>query len=233
MSIPVAFLNRKKQFMEKLDEAKRKNLVDRDVIPLLDIINSLPFAYTTSSCSGRIMLIDIPPSEKKFESNRIARWHFGVDFDTFWRTILDYKPFGTLWLKVDSFIIAFAVSSLNWAKYLIKLARFLGLKYSGIRSINLRSNHIFMDVASTEHVHLPISDSIEGLLIDERYARFIHKVAMHKLMKTKTKMKKFERAMTLLRDLYFDGKIDPTREDFSAYESIIKNSESSKVFNSK
>ena len=217
-------MNRKKQFMEKLRIAKERNEVDEDVIELLDLINSLPFAYTTSSCSGRIMLIDIPPSEKKFESYRLARWHQVIDFETFWNAIKEYKPRGTLWLKVDSFIIAFAVNSINWASYFLKLARLMGLKYSGIRSINLKSEYIILDVASTEHVHLPVSDEERGLLINEEYARYVYDIAVKKLKKTKRRMEKFRRAMKLLRELCEKGEVDPREANFKPFEDLLHDS---------
>ena len=214
-------MNRKKQFMEKLRIAKEKKEVDEDIIELLDLINSLPFAYTTSSCSGRIMLIDIPPSEKKFESYRLARWHQVINFETFWNTIKEYKPKGTLWLKVDSFIIAFAVNSIDWASYFLKLARLMGLKYSGIRSINLKGEYVILDVASTEHVHLPVSDGEKGILINEGYARYVFNVAVKKLKKTKKRLEKFHQAMKLLKELYEKGKIDPREGNFKPFENML------------
>ena len=215
------FRNRKKQFMEKLQEALDAGLVDEDIIDVLDLINALPFAYTTSSCSGRIMLIDIPPSEKKYESNRIARWHSVIDFDTFWETITNYKPKGTLWLKVDSFIVAFAVNSIDWAAYFLKLARFLGLKYSGVRSINLKADHIILDIASTEHVHLPLSDKEKGLLITKEYGKYIYEIATYKLRKTKERLNRFRVALKILNELYEKGELDPRKENFKPYAGAL------------
>lgn len=211
-----AFLNRKKQFLEKLEEAKDMGLVDEDIIDLLDIINSLPFAYTTSSCSGRIMLIDIPPSEKKYESFRLAKWHSPISFEEFWETIRGYRPFGTLWLKVDSFIVAFAVDRIEWASFFLKLSRLIGLKYSGVRSIQSSFDHVMMDVMSTEHVHLPISDKNNGLLITEDYARYIHKIAIKKLKKTKDKLNRFKKTMLIVKELFQEGRLDPTKPDFKS-----------------
>jgi len=216
-----AFLNRKKQFMDKLYEAKKSGLVDEDIIDLLDIINSLPFAYTTSSCSGRIMLIDIPPSEKKYESYRLARWHSPISFNEFWETINNYKPFGTLWLKVDSFIIAFAVDSIEWASFFLKLSRLIGLKYSGVRSIQPSFDHVMMDVMSTEHVHLPVSDSKKGVLIGEEYARYIYEISIKKLKKTKDKMERFKKTMVVIKELFESGDLDPINPNFKKILQLI------------
>ena len=200
--------------MEKLKEAREKGLVDEDIIDLLDIINSLPFAYTTSSCSGRIMLIDIPPSEKKYESYRLARWHSPISFEEFWGTIISYKPFGTLWLKVDSFIVAFAVDSIDWASFFLKLSRLIGLKYSGVRSIQPSFDHVMMDIMSTEHVHLPVADREKGVLIEKEYARYVYDISIHKLKKTKKKMDRFKRTMMVVKELFEEGELDPANKDF-------------------
>ena len=54
--------------MKKLEEAKEKYISDQPIYYILDLINSLDFFFTTSSCAGRIILLKIPKSGKKFEA---------------------------------------------------------------------------------------------------------------------------------------------------------------------
>ena len=169
------------------------------------------------------MLIDIPyKSKSKKESFRLRRWHSVVNFDEFWSLILEYRPKGTLWLKQEAFIVAFAVSDINWASYFIRLARLLGLKDSGIRSIQLQNNHVFMDVTSTEKMHVPISDNVHGILISENYGRYLLSLANSLLLRTKRRLKKFYNAMSiLLNEITRNSKFDPNEIGFTIFREII------------
>jgi len=182
------FMARKKMFMRKLESAKDNGEVDEDIIELLELFNELPFLYTTSSCSGRIMLIDIPKSQRKEESRRLVRWHRPVRFDELWELVRNYMPQGVLWFKQEAFIVAFAVCNMAWASYFIRLARLLGFKESGIRSINLRAGHIIMDITSTEKMHIPIAVAGKGLLISEEYAQDMLNIANKLLLRTKSRL---------------------------------------------
>jgi len=78
------FRNRKTLMLNKLDEAIKRGEVDKEVLPHLEILNSFPFCFTTSSCSGRIALIDAPLVGPKYESKKAFRWHSPVDTDIVW-----------------------------------------------------------------------------------------------------------------------------------------------------
>lgn len=47
----------KKQCLNKLDQSK-KGIVDEDIEHVVSLINSREEFFTTSSCSGRVILID-------------------------------------------------------------------------------------------------------------------------------------------------------------------------------
>ncbi len=58
------FEKEKKDCLSKIDKSK-KGSIDKKIKELVDLINSLKDYYTTSSCSGRILLIKRPKSGKK------------------------------------------------------------------------------------------------------------------------------------------------------------------------
>ncbi len=222
LEVPKGFIARKKLFLRKLEEAKLKREVDEDIIPLLDVMNKIPFIYTTSSCSGRIMLIDISYSQRKEDSIRLVRWHRTIDFQEFWNIVKEYTPRGVLWLKQEAFIVAFAVPSIEWASYLIRLARLFGFKESGIRSINLATNHIFMDISSTEKLHTPISSHENGLLITEQYGRYLVEKANSLLIRTKNRLKLLEKIMHKLANLILERNItNPDELGFKIFNEFL------------
>ena len=62
----MTFKKEKNDFLRKKDKS-RKGSIDIKIKKLVDRINSLEGFYTTSSCSGRMLLLAIPRSNKKNE----------------------------------------------------------------------------------------------------------------------------------------------------------------------
>ena len=64
------FDNEKKLCLSKRDKSKKRT-IDKGIKPLIDLLNSMEDYYTTSSCSGRILLI-----EKKTDNKKDTRFAF-------------------------------------------------------------------------------------------------------------------------------------------------------------
>ena len=74
------FEKKKKEFLAKKDKSK-KGSIDDKIKRLVDKINSLPDFCTTSSCSGRILLLAIPSSNKKNEVEYLFRSHKKIGYN--------------------------------------------------------------------------------------------------------------------------------------------------------
>ncbi len=83
--------NRKERFSE-LQELIRRGEVDDGVLPVLRTLNSNSDYITTSSCSGRIQLIELPAVGEKRRSEVLAKWHEEVSFDDFRKAVTIYGP---------------------------------------------------------------------------------------------------------------------------------------------
>ena len=53
------------KFLRDLERELLSGKVDEEIVRLLEIINSSEDFFTTSSCSGRIVLIDVPENGDK------------------------------------------------------------------------------------------------------------------------------------------------------------------------
>ncbi|RLE40441.1 hypothetical protein DRJ16_07170, partial [Candidatus Woesearchaeota archaeon] len=51
---------------------------DADIVEILERINSLENFFTTSSCSGRIVLLKVPHAGSKRDAEFVAKWHRSV-----------------------------------------------------------------------------------------------------------------------------------------------------------
>ncbi len=184
------FSNLKLKFEKKLEEAKRKNLVDEPIIPLLDLINSCNDFFSTSSCAGRIILIAIHPSWKKNVSKIFFKSHYQVKPEDVWNALLEgvQKFRYPIYFKQEPFILHVSASSLESALKFLSLAQKSGIKHTGI--INVTKNRITIEAQSIERV-----DAIVGrdgnLLIDSSYMRELVNDANSKLENTREKMQRF------------------------------------------
>lgn len=176
----MTFENQKKTFLKRLDKSK-KGSIDREIIPLINKINKNPDYYTTSSCSGRIVLITAgkKPAEWIFTS------HKQVAFRQIKQINLEKKD---VWFKMEPFIIHVACRTLEHAQKILNKARAVGFKRSGIQSI--RKN--IVEIISTEKIDAPIAEK-GNLLIDDIYLKKLIKEANKKLKSTRLKIKRFQR----------------------------------------
>lgn len=203
------FLHRKKIVMEKLKKSLEKGEVDSAIIPHLELINSLPFAYTTSSCAGRIILIDAPLHGAKHISKKVRVWHDTVEFNEVWDVIVNYQPMNILWLKFESFIISFNVASIKWATFFIKLARVLDLKESGIRSIAPESGYIVMDFMSTEKMCLPVALKNE-IFVEKNYLEKVINIANLLMVRNKIRLDMLKESLEFIKHwILVENRKDP------------------------
>ncbi|MDP8023722.1 MAG: tRNA-wybutosine modification methyltransferase TYW3 [Nitrososphaeria archaeon] len=180
----------KTNFERKLEEAKKKGLVDEPIIPLLELINSCNDFFTTSSCAGRIILIAIPPSWKKNLSKIFFKSHYKVKPEDVWTALLNgiQKFESPIYFKQEPFILHVSASTLQNALKILSIAQESGIKHSGI--VNISKNRITIEMQSIERV-----DAIVGregrTLIDNNYISELVRDANLKLEITREKMQRF------------------------------------------
>ena len=184
--------------MFKLDnqDKSKKGEVDKLVITLIEKINSFEDYFTTSSCSGRIMIIK--PSKVKKDVEWLFSSHNKVEPELLIKKIHDFvnKSKEPLWFKIEGFILHIACRDMESADKLLKLVKKIGLKRSGIVST---SHKIMVEIISSEILETPISKNNE-LMVEDNYLTFIIEEANAKLKRTHNKIKKLEDAIDNLKE---------------------------------
>ena len=179
--------------MFKLDnqDKSKKGEVDKLVITLIEKINSFEDYFTTSSCSGRIMIIK--PSKVKKDVEWLFSSHNKVEPELLIKKIHDFvnKSKEPLWFKIEGFILHIACRDMESADKLLKLVKKIGLKRSGIVST---SHKIMVEIISSEILETPISKNNE-LMVEDNYLTFIIEEANAKLKRTHNRIKKLEEAI--------------------------------------
>ncbi len=174
----------RKEALRKYEEAKIRGEVDEDIIPLLELINSSRDYYTTSSCSGRIVILQIPRIGDKINAKFLGKWHRKVGVDEIRETVKNYTQ-GYLFLLMQSSIIHVVASSLNAARSIIEIALESGFKYTCIK--NIKEEKVMVEILSTENLHIPLGKNGE-LLVEEKELEFFIEMANEMLDRVKKKL---------------------------------------------
>ena len=62
------FINLKNKALNKLNSAMNENKVDKRIKKIINLINSNEYFYTSSSCAGRIVIIELPELGDKIKA---------------------------------------------------------------------------------------------------------------------------------------------------------------------
>jgi len=180
------FNDDKKCALSKQDKSL-KGRVDAQVKGLLDLINSDRDYYTTSSCAGRVMLI------KQVRKGRagvdyIYVSHEKADFEEIIK-ILRRAHKQEIWFRQEEVIIHVACRNLDAAKKLLQFARGMGLKHSGIISVQ---NKTVVEVISNEKMNAIVAKK-GRLLVSHDYLKVLVDEANSKMKKNMQRIKLIEK----------------------------------------
>lgn len=179
------FEKRKLHVLNEFKASLNVGDVDENLIPILEYINSRDGFYTTSSCSGRIVLFQDLGSKRldKF----LGKWHRTVNFDDIWSSLKKCK--GTVWFRYEPVILHVVARELKGAKKMLELSLKSGFKRSGVHGLN--EERYIIEICSTEKIDTPIMEN-GRLLIPESYLRYLVKMANKKFQDGQKKLKKLD-----------------------------------------
>ena len=177
--------------LEKYHEALDAGAVDPPIVPLLEIINENPDYVTTSSCSGRIVLLATGKSEKKGESFFYRKWHRPVIADEVWTAIMNFSGKMRLWFKVDPFILHVSARNVAAAELLVRTARIAGVKIAGIISVD--KHRAVVELRGIDTMALPVWDG--RILISREYGEYIVREANRKITRNIGRLERLAREL--------------------------------------
>jgi len=171
----------KKNILSKLDKSQ-KGTIDKGIKKICDLINSKEQYYTTSSCSGRIVLLETE-SDKKNEASWLFISHNLTDFET---VSLKLKSKTNVWLRQEGAILHVCCKDLESAEKMINMVKAIGFKRAGMVSVN---NRFIAEIISSEHLCAPVMKQGKRIVSDE-YFRILIEEANEKMRKNKEKLGK-------------------------------------------
>ena len=185
----------KREALISLFTAMNDGKVDADIIDLLLLVNSIKGVYTTSSCSGRIGVMEEPA----FGAKPLARWlikvHREMSFEEM-REALGKAEKGLLFLKSQPPIFHVVAEDLGRARKVHELGLASGFKYTTFKAIGTR---YLVEINGTEYLTAPLGRDGE-ILVDDTYLRFALDIGNSMLRRSKGRLPRLFENFRRLRD---------------------------------
>jgi tRNA wybutosine-synthesizing protein 3 len=182
------FLQRKKDILSKLDKSSIGDW-DEQIKSLCEKINKSDDFYTTSSCSGRIIIMidqdKKAPGLFEFVSHRL------IELKDIVRGIPKEQAKLDLKFKSEPPIIHIACRTLEGAESILRKAMNTGWKRSGIISMG---KNIVVELISTEKIEFPLVKKGKVLVNDE-FLEIVIERANNNLKKGWNKIKELKKIM--------------------------------------
>ena len=189
------FLDAKENALKSLNDACDQGKVDTGALPILDLINKIEGFYTSSSCAGRIVLLQIPQIGDKRGATFLGVWHRTIESDEL-RTAATKATTGFLWLLAQAPILHIGAETLQLADKMVKTAISCGFKNSAIKSIEKK---IIIEINSTERLDAPIGR--DGCLFcDEKQLSLLVEISNEVIERSQKKIGRLTKKLRNITD---------------------------------
>lgn len=178
------FDKQKKDILNKLDKSK-KGEIDQPIKPILDIINSHNDFFTTSSCSGRIIVLEIPEEGKKNQAKWLYVSHEKTDLEKIQQSLKDIS--NDVWLNQEPAIFHIVCRNIESSKKILDTARNAGLKRSGLTTLG---DKLLCQIASTDVLATIIAKNGQ-IVVSEEYLALLIQEANKKMQKNQERLELF------------------------------------------
>lgn len=153
-------------YTARLVEEAGRGLVDPDILPLLVSLNTCSRLVTTSSCSGRIVVIAAPEPGDKRGSRFLGRWHRRISGRELREALLQWAGSARfVWASAQPPILSLYTCSLDTAELVVEAAHRAGFKYSCYHGRDV----YHVRVLGTSRIDVPIIYNGERLIGDDKY----------------------------------------------------------------
>jgi len=122
MTVSNEFVQAKENARVSLQIAIKNKEVDAEILPVLDLINQFDEYYTSSSCAGRIVLLELPQIGDKKNAKFLGKWHRNIESNELISSIKKAKK-GQLWFLAQSPIIHVVAKTNNDAENILKIGK--------------------------------------------------------------------------------------------------------------
>lgn len=184
------FQQQKEKQLSKKDKSNIGK-IDEKIRKLVDKINKKKDYYTTSSCSGRIVLIK--SLNEKQPDIFLYRTHNKLSVSELLKALNNISYKGLVEFKLTSCILHVACKTLDDAFKLVNKAKLSGWKHSGV----MNKNRNMIELMGTENISFPIMEN-KKLLVDDKFLKIIINESNKKLERIWKKIDRLEEFINVL-----------------------------------
>ncbi len=172
----MTFDKQKQKYLAELESGLRdkskKGFIDAEIKELVAVINKHPSYYTTSSCSGRILLYATSPDRKKNETEWILVSHQEVLLSEVSEKLKSMNTIssGIVFFRFEPLILHIVCKDLDAAQRLLLLCNTAGLKHSGAISLGER---IVVEIIGNDRLDAPVAKDGTLLITLEGISHFV------------------------------------------------------------
>ncbi len=181
----------KKRHKKTFEDAIKIERMDMAFEPLCRFISEQKNYFTSSSCSGRIMLLSTLKDENKKDAHFHKKWHSTVKIEELWEWI-EKKTTGVLWFKVNPLILHIGCVDLEKAKKILEIMKLAGIKRGGI--IVVKKDKILIEFQGSQEMSLPVKEENQ-IIIEKKFMKKMLEYANKKIEKNYKQLEKLEKIM--------------------------------------
>ncbi|MEK6820812.1 MAG: hypothetical protein AABY11_00235 [archaeon] len=186
------FESEKQKHAQLLETAIQQEKIDPLMIPFSRFVRETRDYFTTSTCSGRITLMDLNEDESKKEGAFYRKWHACAKASDVWNAIQEKKYTGNLWFKQDAFVYVIGTHNHENVKRIFDACQKAGIKRHGIHYEG--KGKILIEIFGSQAMCVPITNG-KDVLVNEAYVKEIVKIGNVKWKRNETKRKELEKEL--------------------------------------
>ncbi len=182
------FSQQRAKALKQLAEARREGKTDDDISDLVDLINANEDLYTTSSCAGRIAVLQTPREHDKLKSKWLGKWHREITLQDLQEALKKHDRY-VAYLQSECPILHIVARTLESAEKILFAAQQSGFKRSGIQAVN--PERVLVEVCSTEMLEVPLAEGGKRL-VDDIYLDYLVNIANIKFNSGRKKLARLQ-----------------------------------------
>lgn len=186
------FAMTKNHHQDTLQVAIMEKKIDPLMIPISKFLAQTTNYFSTSTCSGRITLMDLETNEHKRKGGFFRKWHRTVKLAEVWNGINDNTNTGNVWFKQDAFVYVIGTNTLERAHHLFMICQKAGIKRFGIH--HFEDGKVLIEIFGTQAMSVPVKKG-KKILVDKTYVKELVSIANRKWKENEKKRKEFEKEL--------------------------------------
>ncbi|MBI5072540.1 hypothetical protein HZA99_01855 [Candidatus Woesearchaeota archaeon] len=167
------FIRQKQKYLADLNseirDKSKKGFIDEEIKELVATINKQEDYYTTSSCSGRILLYTISEDRKKNETEWLFVSH-NIVSESEIRIALKKLPKGIIFFRFEPLILHVVCKTMDAAQNLLQICGMCGLKHSGAMTLGKR---IIVEIIGNDRLDAPVAKDGKIIITEEGISHYV------------------------------------------------------------